>query len=299
MKRLQFALVSLLTLTAIAFTLGCGSSSTLSNPVFTQMAFWSDRAGSDSGGMWVIHVDGSSPTMVPTQTEGDVYGPSMNAGASAIVFAANSNIWATNMSGSTQAQLPLTGTEAYIAEISPDGKHIVASESVNDHYNLFVMSEDGSNPLNLTTTFPTGVTDCYSASFSADTKKIVFQCQGSNLNGLYTINLDGTGLTTVYTTPTFYIDTPAFSPDGKTIFFVNCDGTYTLNSVPATGGDPIVLITAPYDIYELKVFNSHIYYTLYDGTAGKYRIFQANLDGTGSTPITEASSNSWLYNYTY
>jgi Tol biopolymer transport system component len=299
-KRLQFALVSLLTLAAIACTLGCGSNSTPANPVFTQMAFWSDRAGSDTGGMWAMNVDGSSPTMVPfTQTDGEVYGPSMSGGGSSIVFVAGSELWTSNMSGSTQTQLPLTGTYVRIARMSPDGKHIVASETVNNHDNLFVMNPDGSSPLNLTTTFPTGVTDCYSASFSADTTKIVFDCEGSNLYGLYTINLDGTGLTTVYTTPTFYMDTPAFSPDGTTIFFINCDGTYTLNSIPVTGGVPAVLITAPYSVFELEVFNSNLYYTLYDGSVSKYRIFQANLDGTGSVAITDGTANNWLFNYTY
>lgn len=303
MKRLQFALVLLLPLAAITCTLGCGvdsSNSTAANPHYTQMAFWSDRTGSDAGGMWVMNLDGSNPTMVPfTQTGDDVYGPSMSAGGSSVVFASGDQLWTSNMSGSTQTQLPLTGTSAYVAKMSPDGKHIVASEDVNNHYNLFVMDPDGSQPVNLTTTFPTGVTDCYSASFSADSKKIVFQCYSSSLNGLYTINLDGTGLTTVYTTPDFYIDTPAFSPDKKTIFFIKCSSPYTVNSVPVAGGAPTVLITATDDIYELAVFNSDIYYTTYDATASNYRIFQANLDGTGSVAITDGSSENWLYNYTY
>jgi Tol biopolymer transport system component len=297
-KSLQFAMVSLLTLAAITCTLGCGSSSNPANPVYKQMAFWSDRATSDAGGMWAMNVDGSSATIVPfTQTE--VYGPSMSADGSSIAFEANSKFWVSNLSGSTQTQLPMTGSEAYVARISPDGKHIVASERVNNQYNLFVTNPDGSSPVNLTATFPSGMTDCYSASFSADTKKIVFQCEGNSLYGLYTINLDGTGLTTVYTNPAFYMDTPAFSPDGKTIFFIKCEGTYTVNSIPTAGGDPTVLITAPNSIYELQVFNSNIYYTLEDGSVNKYRIFKANLDGTSSTPITDGTANNWLYNYTY
>jgi Tol biopolymer transport system component len=299
-NRLQFALVSLVTLAAIACTLGCGSTSTPANPTFTQMAFWSDRTGSDAGGMWVMNLDGTSPTLVPfTQTSGNVYGPSMSAGGSSVIFVAGSNLWTSNMSGSTQTQLPMTGTNAYIARMSPDGKHVVASETVNSHDNLFVMNLDGSSPVNLTTTFPAGMTDCYSASFSADSTKIVFQCYSNSLNGLYTINLDGTGLTTVYTTAAFYIDTPAFSPDGKTIFFINCDGTYTLNSIPVTGGDPAVLITGSESIQQLQVYNSNLYYTVYDDSVGKYRIFQANLDGTGSVAITDGTANNELYNDTY
>ncbi len=55
--------------------------------LYTQMAFWSDRAGSDAGGMWTMNLDGSSPTMVPfTQTSGEVYGPSMSAGGSSIIL---------------------------------------------------------------------------------------------------------------------------------------------------------------------------------------------------------------------
>ncbi len=190
------------------------------------------------------------------------------------------------------------GSAVYIARISPDGKHIVASQDVNEHDNLFVMNVDGSSPLNLTATFPSGMTDCYSASFSADSTKIVFSAR-ARVTASSPCSLDGTGLTTVYKEPTYYLDTPAFSPDGKTIFFINCDGTYTLQSVPLAGGDPTVLITAPYDIYELTVLNSNLYYTVYDGSAGKYRIFEANLDGTGSTAITEATANSWIYSYTY
>jgi Tol biopolymer transport system component len=303
MKRATLVLLPLLSLAA-ALTVGCGSNSnpvtTATNPVYSQIAIWSDREGSDAGGLWTINMDGSNPTMVPfTQTDTEVYGPSMAAGGTTIALEADDQFWTTNMSGSTQAQMPVIGTQVYIGRMSPDGQHFVSSQRVSGNYNVFVTSPDGSNPVNLTTTFPTGMTDCYSASFSADSKKVVFQCEGSDVYGLYTINIDGTGLATVYTQPTFYMDTPAFSPDGKTIYFVNCDGTYTLNSIPATGGNPTVLITAPYSIYELAVFNSNLYYTVYDNSVSHYRIFKANLDGTGSAAITETASNNWLYSYTY
>lgn len=298
MKRLQFALSLLLTLAALACTVACGSSSNPANPVFTQMAFWSDRAGSDAGGMWTMNLDGTSPTMVPF-TVGEVYGPSMSADGSSIIFVIDHQIWTSNQSGSAQSQVALAGNSVYIARMSPDGKHIVASKEVNNTYNMFVMNPDGNSAVNLTSTFPTGMTDCYSASFSADSAKVVFSCEGSSLYGLYTMNIDGTGLATVYTTPAFYLDTPAFSPDGKTVYFINNNGKYTVNSIPAAGGDPSILISTDEYIYELAVFNSNIYYTVEDDSVSKYRIFQANLDGSASTAITEGTANSWMYNYTY
>jgi hypothetical protein len=49
-------------------------------------------------GMWVMNVNGSSPTLVPfTQTEGGVYGPSMSAAGSSVVFTKLRTNWTRRM----------------------------------------------------------------------------------------------------------------------------------------------------------------------------------------------------------
>lgn len=68
-------------------------------------------------------------------------------------------------------------------------------------------------------------------SFSPDMKKIVFTAvtstEGDTDRGIFTVNADGSGLTTVFDVPGSYDSAPAWSPNGRRIAFesnANIDG---------------------------------------------------------------------------
>jgi Tol biopolymer transport system component len=212
-----------------------------------------------------------------------------------------------------------------VARISPNGKQIVYPVYPNstDLASLWIMNSDGTGAVNLTPTLPTGMLNCYVASFSADSSKVVFACAGSTSYGLYTVHTDGTSLTTVLTQST-EIDSPAFSPNGQQILFVTYgtpgvaakrDQSFTrlgrgrlrghlqaqtgssnqaIASVNIDGSNPTTIVTAPNAIWELEILNSNLYYMTEPSTVNFYQLFQANLDGTGSASISDGTADDEL-----
>jgi len=312
MKKVQIALFSLLALAA--FTVGCGDSKL---PVFKQMAFLSNRTSTPQTPVFLMNVDGSNVTPVPVTGE-DVYSPSVSADLKTLAFTSDGNVWVSDAAGSTQTQLTTTG-ENYEAKLSPDGTSIVMDQwdSTPSNYDIWVMKNDGTGALNLTTSLTNSTTGCYSGSFSADSKKIVFSCYTEASTSIYTINPDGTGLATIYT-QNDYCDTPVFSPDGKQIFFVsfgvpapnghkralpairrfrgagikaNDATTYGVVSINSDGSNLSTLVVGA---YETEILNNSLYYTLYNTDLETSQIFMSNLDGSNAVALTDGTSYSYL-----
>lgn len=294
MKKSQLiTLLIVLTLAAVS-TVGCGvGASTPTGPTFTKLAFYSSRTVSPATNLFLMNLDGSSVTPVPFT--GSIYSPSTSADLKTIGFDSSSNYWVSNADGSTQTQLTGNGT-GFSIRVSPDGKKLISNkqDSVTNAYHLWITNVDGSGALDLTSTMPPGMVQCYGGSFSADSSKIAMNCQGNSSSGIFTIKPDGSGVATVVTQNQF-VDTPAFTPDGSKILFVSYSLTgsssYGIVSVNPDGSNLVVLVNGS---YELEVLNSNLYYTLFDSTAGSYRIYKSNLDGTAAVALTDGSSNNYL-----
>ena len=130
----------------------------------------SDGGRLGTGGIYLINVDGSSPTQI-TQPPGWPnhppyfydYGPAWSPDGSKITFArcvdsngwgcyTTSHLWGVNADGSNPTKL--TDTLASTHAWSPDGTKIIFG-SVNDSLeprDLFVMNPDGSGLTNITNT---------------------------------------------------------------------------------------------------------------------------------------------------
>jgi Tol biopolymer transport system component len=334
LKKQQIALFGLLAL-AVSITVGCGGGGT---PTFTQMAFYSGRSSGDATTpLYLMKLDGSGVTGVP-YTLNNFYSPSISADAKTIVFAASPNIYSMKADGTGQTQLT-TNTDdpadsyssAYYARISPDGKKILYTfyDGANEYSGIWIMNVDGTGKTNLTPTLPTDMQDCYSSSFSADSRKVTFSCYGNSGGAVYTANVDGSNQKTVVpATTNAYLDTPMFSRDGKKVLFTgyNYGVNPTVRSNAASSFKPTLAFGRPgvhnhvapripsnqgiFSInadgtgtavmvvpgaYEGEVLNSNLYYTLYDSDLNMSQIWKSNLDGTSAVKLSDGTSYDALY----
>jgi Tol biopolymer transport system component len=294
MKKTRLPLLTVLIFAAIVVTVGCGGDKVIPSnlPTYTKLAFFSNRTVSPATNLFLMNLDGSGVTPVPFN--GGIYSPSASADLTTIGFNSAGNYWVSNAAGSTQAQLSGSGNSLAI-RVAPSGKKLIftAPNSVSQN-SLWIANVDGTGSLDLTSTLPAGTTGCFTGSFSADSTRIVMNCAGPSLGGIYTINPDGTGLATVITQSQF-VDTPGFTPDGSKILFISTSltgvSTNGIVSVNPDGSNLTVLVNGP---FELEILNSSLYYTFYDSVAANNRIYKANLDGTGAVAITAGTSSDSL-----
>ncbi len=166
------------------------------------------------------------------------------------------DIYTMNPDGSDVTKLThsvgLEGDPGY----SPDGKLLAFDSAEPGRQGIWVMNAQDGSDERLVSATPPGFEPDFGPRFSPDGTKIVFargQAFAGLSWGLWTVNLDGTGLTQI-TPPDMSPAKPAWSPDGSTIVFdaytadypyqnvwtIHPDGTgLTALDLPAgTEGDP-------------------------------------------------------------
>ena len=321
MKKYQITLSVLLAL-ATVFTVACGDSKTATTiPTFTKLSFLSNRTVDPATPLFVANLDGSSPAGILTNNGSWTYSPSTSADLTVLAYTSDADVWVTNTAGATPLQLTNNAASDFYTQfvkVSPDGTMLLYSLYNTANYHILIMKADGTGSTDLTSTPPTGMTDCYAASFSADSTKIVFSCSGSTNAGVYTMNTDGTGTATVITNTDFF-DDPMFTSDGSKVLFVDYTGaeasahrrnlksaphatvrshvahgttqTYGIDSVNLDGSSLTVLVP---NAYEGVILNSTLYYTIYDTDLDLDQIYKANVDGTGAVSISDGTSDDYL-----
>jgi len=251
------------------------------------MAFLSNRTVSPPTSLFTLKLDGSAVTPVPLTVQGAYY-VSISADATKVAFNQNGDAWVQNADGSAPLQLTTTGNNGSV-RISPDGKKVVVSTGNPEH--ISILNVDGTGMLDLTPTLPASMTDCYSAAVSADSKQVVFVCEGSSVYGIYTVKTDGTETATVTGTRTAWTDVPSFSPDNKKIFFIGENTTYNLESMNLDGSGEVVVVT---NTYEGVILNSNIYYSSYSSDLELDQVFKAALDGSGAVSLSDGLHDDYL-----
>lgn len=208
------------------------------------------------------------------------------------------NIVLINMDGSNRRILLPPDLDRRKPKVSRDGRKILFSSVINGSlHNIYVMNSDGTGLLQLTN----AGSDWEDAKFSPDGTKIVFtryqQVSDSRFDYvIYSINVDGSGLTAL--TPAdnntdFFL---SFSPDGSKIAFARRIDTPEINdpenlySMNADGTNPQRLTNTTTEFQninsaEFSPDSSRILFAASDGQSDS-RLELVNAGGSSRTRLT-------------
>ena len=219
--------------------------------------------------VYTANADGSNSPLQLT-TDGLSMMPEFSPDGQQIVYIRDFEVWAMAADGSNQhVVLPGNAGEiyAYSATYSPDGTKIAAeldwSPGGTYYDGIAIMNADGSNAIPLTggSDFPCAVGWDEAPAFTHDGTQIMFSryCDDNATETVYTVNVDGTGLTALYP----FVETPgvaAYHPipvADKTVFQSNEDTPYSISQ---------------FDIYSIKPLDGGMFElsrlmtnSLYDG----------------------------------
>ncbi len=211
--------------------------------------------------IWIINSDGTGLKRL-TKDIGDERNPTWSPDGSKIAYKAG-NVWIMNPDGTGKKEVknrncttqwfpgtnkllcfenkiylydPITDekqpTEFKIplfAKITPSGDKYVYVECTKENenlmercYNLFIANIDGTGRRQITF----GEHDDGDLSWHPSGNKIIFHSDRENTNGIWEVNIDGTGLRCI--TPYGYY--PSYSPDGKKIVFTRLNSLWVINS---------------------------------------------------------------------
>jgi hypothetical protein len=192
-----------------------------------RIAFQADHGSATRADLYLMNADGSGLTAVGTDPTATVLwtGPSiapagerlaLSSYARSYNFTAGADIYVLNAAdGKDVVELTETAdTNESEPVFSPDERHIVfVSEFPSAQRRISIMDADGANRADLGPgTNP---------AFSPDGGKIVFTSNRDGDFEIYTMAIDGTGVTQLTHNTGAFDGDPVFSPDGSRIAFVS------------------------------------------------------------------------------
>lgn len=177
--------------------------------------------------IWEIKVDGTGLKRLTKNIQGGViWNPCFSPDGRMIVYQLESEIWIMNADGTGKKKVdkwpPWYST---IEKISPDRTKVVfiygpdVSEPI---FNIYIENIDGTGRRQITF----GNFWDRAPSWHPDGSKIIFHSNRDNTNGIWQVNIDGTGLRCINP----YGDDPVYSPDGEKIAFVREGNLWIMNA---------------------------------------------------------------------
>ena len=136
------------------------------------------------------------------------------------------NIFVINTDGSNLIQLTDNSCVNTYPKWSPDGNKIAFISNRNGSFDLFTMDVNGRNVkylATLTNIQTLDIIEALSLSWSPDGSKIAFTAESQGNFDIFTINVDGTGMTNITETISNNEALPDWSADSSVIAFISID----------------------------------------------------------------------------
>jgi Tol biopolymer transport system component len=166
-------------------------------------------------------VDGSDPHEVPAPAPGltwhIAWSPNGTRLAVAIFDGPRRSLWVMRADGSEATEIA-NGENVSRPSWHPNGTHITYSLEWNGRTEVHVTSSDGTNDRVLYSEPAPGTYAVFSATFSPDGSRIVFDAGTDSEYNIFVMASDGSNVRQLTETGTDY--NPAWSPDGSQIVFI-------------------------------------------------------------------------------
>jgi dipeptidyl aminopeptidase/acylaminoacyl peptidase len=193
--------------------------------------------------IYVARTDGTGvrpmTTLCPGGAEGPVWSPDGTKIADTCIdYRFRDAVYLVNANGGGGRWLP---ADSFDPAWSPDGRAIAFSHPYPTG-GIWIENVDGSHLRRVPGTRAFGLTRSApeDKDWSPDGKQLVFEAHGQNADGIYRINLDGSGLKLLVRGMVFQ---PRWSPDGKSILFIR--NVKDIYRVGRGGGVPKLVHRSP------------------------------------------------------
>jgi Tol biopolymer transport system component len=153
----------------------------------------------------------------------------------------DTNLWQVPANGSGAPKLVISSTrEETLPDYSPDGSRIVFNSNRSGHWEIWIANADGSHSRQLTSN--AGPPASY-ARWSPNGRLIAFSYAGEGNGDIYTMTPEGASIRRL-TSETSRDETPAFSKDGRWIYFSsNRSGVFEIWKLAADYPAELVQVT--------------------------------------------------------
>ena len=158
-------------------------------------------------------------------------------------------------------------------EISPDGKRLAFMSNRSGSLELWLTEVDGANPIQLTR-IGSGAGAVGSPRWSPESDRIVFDAHAGDPSGqdIWVVDASGAPPRDLTNTPGIYEGRPAFSSDGRWIYYrVNQDqrrtdpspgaGSSSVWRIPSGGGDAVVALDEPAIDFAQSLDGNYLYFS--------------------------------------
>jgi Tol biopolymer transport system component len=198
-------------------------------------------------------------------------------------------IYVMNPDGTGVSRISSAIQSAMTPRWSPAGDRIafVGGDSLETELQIFVVSPDGSDQIDLTKAPGTLNWD---PSWSPDGSRIAFTSKRDGNPEIYVMRFDGSGQQRLTNNPA--VDsTPRWSPTGDAITFLsNRDGKNEIYSIRPNGSDQVPVTTPPHDVAEYSWSRSRTL-AFSSSLTGSIEIYTMAWDGSGERQLTSDSLN--------
>jgi Tol biopolymer transport system component len=188
------------------------------SPDGTRIAYDAATGGTASRDIFIMNANGTHRVNLTHDDVGDSYAAWSPSGRQ-LVFQKDFDLYRIDVDGSNLVALTSGRATDGRADWSPDGTSIAFDSDLAHNYEIFTISPDGSDLVNLTNRPRHFDAD---PSWSPDGSKIAFWSSTRSSDGgntdIFTMNADGTGVERL-TGGNSLDESPAWSPDGTKIAF--------------------------------------------------------------------------------